>query len=204
MSHSLTLSVTSTHSHTCAHVPVLMHTHNTHTYTFPRPHTSLPPSWGSREEPPEDKASWASMPSAHGDRGGGGGKGRGGRETLQGSPWVWAELLGSPSSFSGSPTSPLPTDTPLPQSFALRTSGRKWHLDPPSCSVITGVQDRRLALCHGAARKKASLAFLLEPRSTHSCAFDSIGWTQARWHPVVAAWTREGGWKQPASAVTGL
>lgn len=43
-------------------------------------------------------------------------RGYGGGERLQGSPWVWAELLGSPSfSFSESPTSPLPTDPSPPK-----------------------------------------------------------------------------------------
>lgn len=153
MSHSLTPSVTSTHSHTCARVPVLMHTHNTHTHVPQAPR--IPASFlrGSHEEPPEDKASWASMPSAHGDTGSGGGGERLCRAApgFERSCWVaQAPPLQE--------VQPLPSQlTPsLPQSFALRTSGRKWHLDPPSCSVFTGVQDRGLALCHGAARKKAS------------------------------------------------
>lgn len=160
MSHSLTLSVTSTHSHTCAHVPVLMHTHNTHTRS-PGPTRPCLLPWGITWGAPRRQGFLGLHAECPRGYRGGGRRGVGGIETLQGSPWVWAELLGSPSSFSGSPTSPLPTDnTPPPphprQSFALRTCGRKWHLDPPSCSVFTGVQDGGLALCHGAARKKAS------------------------------------------------
>lgn len=61
---TFSLSVTSTHSHTCAHVPVLMHTH---IHVPPGPKHPASFLRGSCEEPPEDKASWASRPSAHGD-----------------------------------------------------------------------------------------------------------------------------------------
>lgn len=104
MSHSLTLRVTSTHSHTL----LMCQFSCTHTHIHPPgpKHPCLLPkgiTWG---------APWrqgflglhAECPR---------GCGAGG-ETLPGSPWVWAELLGGPSSFSGSPASPLPNWHPLP------------------------------------------------------------------------------------------
>lgn len=123
------------------------HTQHTHIHVPQAPHVPASFLRGSREEPPEDKASWASMPSAHGDTG----EGRDCRAApgFEQSCWV-----AQASPFQK--VQPLPSQlTPPPQSFALRTSGRKWHLDPPSCSVFTGVQGLGLALCHGAARKKA-------------------------------------------------
>lgn len=148
---SLTLSVTSPHSHTCTHVPVLMHTHNihTHTYTFPRPQASCPPPKGITWGAPRRQGFLglrAERPRGHG-------------EALQGSPRVWAEPLGGPRSRALAQAPPLQVVQPLP-SQPTPPKLRPWDKWQKSGTwAFPGAassQDHRLALCHGAARRKAS------------------------------------------------
>lgn len=101
--------------HMCTCASSHAHTQHTHIHV-PQAPSILPPSLrGSREEPPEDKASWASMPT--GTRGG-----------FSGQPLVWAELLGGPSSSALAQAPPFQEVQPLPS-----------RLTPPKASPLRQV-----------------------------------------------------------------
>lgn len=121
----------------------------THTYTFPRPQASPRPSWGDHARSLQKRRLLGppcrSMQVGHG-------------RLCRAAPGFEAVLLDDSSSraLAWAPpfqeVQPPPSQLTPPQSFAFKTSDRKWHLDPPSCSIFTCLQEHGLALCHRQVR----------------------------------------------------
>ena len=154
----------------CAHTQLHTHTHSLG--------PSIPASFlrGSWEEPAEGKAPWASAPSAQAGRG----------RLCQAAPRFEAELLGEPSSralaqappFQESPAPTCKWYLPKASSLGQVAESGIWTLSAAASSHMSRSMGRPSA--SGQLGEKASFSwqFLLEPKSTHPFAFDSIGWTR--------------------------